>query len=505
MANNLPDEIVSEILSPALKVSDDAFSDTSRNSPFAVYSESSSAFLLVSKAWLRVATPLLYHVVVLRSKAQAAALDSALRDNKELGRFIKKLRVEGGYGGSMFKIIKAAPNITDIFISLNIWSDDNVGGLIRGLPLINPTRVVLHDTEGTRNKNIHLLHDAVTQCIKGWKNLTVFEIPYSNNNYYHSREASEAIGSALKEAPNLKTVIIPAIPVTRTIPHYLVLIAQNPSVRSIQFKETSNFKIPDYFYRGYNAPALADPSLRGLIKAPVDIPNDDSMNFPSASPSPQPTPRPLQFSTASVTEDIWERIISFAAVLTFNNDRTRSKPRLGIVLVSKMFARLALPYFYEAIILRTPWQFDDLMVHLNADPILCSRVRTLYLSTNAHINLRPALPRIRLLNLIGQAPFGMTCKAFSDLGKHSGPTLVRLEGIQVAKGSTVQNPSVFSSFHHLRSLSIGFKGSFDMKSSSIPVGALANLEELSLSAMDGSLLTVLTEMECVSTTSLYSC
>ncbi|KAJ7654755.1 hypothetical protein B0H17DRAFT_1214284 [Mycena rosella] len=42
---SLPDEIIAEILSPALKISDEDFSD---NSPiFATYSESSSAFLVV--------------------------------------------------------------------------------------------------------------------------------------------------------------------------------------------------------------------------------------------------------------------------------------------------------------------------------------------------------------------------------------------------------------------------------------------------------------------------
>ncbi|KAJ7119063.1 hypothetical protein C8R44DRAFT_922983 [Mycena epipterygia] len=57
--NSLPDEIISEILSPALKVSDEVFSDTSDVSPFATYSESRSAYLLVCKAWLRVANTML--------------------------------------------------------------------------------------------------------------------------------------------------------------------------------------------------------------------------------------------------------------------------------------------------------------------------------------------------------------------------------------------------------------------------------------------------------------
>ncbi|KAJ6568874.1 hypothetical protein B0H19DRAFT_874572, partial [Mycena capillaripes] len=74
--------------------------------------------LVVCKDWLRVATPLLYNVVVLRSKSQANALEKVLQKHAEFGRFIKKLRVEGGYGLAMHTILKSAPNITDIFLSL---------------------------------------------------------------------------------------------------------------------------------------------------------------------------------------------------------------------------------------------------------------------------------------------------------------------------------------------------------------------------------------------------
>ncbi|KAJ7836206.1 hypothetical protein B0H13DRAFT_1464319, partial [Mycena leptocephala] len=87
-------------------------------SSFATYAKSTSAFLLVCKDWLRVSTPLLYNVVVLHSKAQSKALDTTLKKNPDLGRYIKKLCVEDGFGPSMQGILKTAPNITDIFLSL---------------------------------------------------------------------------------------------------------------------------------------------------------------------------------------------------------------------------------------------------------------------------------------------------------------------------------------------------------------------------------------------------
>ncbi|KAJ7607144.1 hypothetical protein FB45DRAFT_846981 [Roridomyces roridus] len=107
-------------------------------SPFTAYSESPSVYLLVCKSWLRVATPLLYNVVVLRSKAQAKALALTLSKNKDFGRFIRYLRVEGGYGAPLRTILQSSPDVTDLFIDLDIWSSDNPCGLCAGLGMINP-------------------------------------------------------------------------------------------------------------------------------------------------------------------------------------------------------------------------------------------------------------------------------------------------------------------------------------------------------------------------------
>ncbi|KAJ7165328.1 hypothetical protein C8R46DRAFT_839188, partial [Mycena filopes] len=65
--------------------------------PFAKYELSTSAYLVtvVCKDWLRVATPLLYNVVLLRSPSQANALEKVLVSHPEFGAFIRKSRVEG--------------------------------------------------------------------------------------------------------------------------------------------------------------------------------------------------------------------------------------------------------------------------------------------------------------------------------------------------------------------------------------------------------------------------
>ncbi|KAJ7348823.1 hypothetical protein DFH08DRAFT_1079266 [Mycena albidolilacea] len=190
--NSLPDEIISEILSPALKVSDEVFSDTSDVSPFAKNSESTSAYLLVCKSWLRVATPLLYNTVVLRSKAQAKALS--------------------GYGPPMHTILKCSPNVSDLFLSLVIYSSDNTNGLCKGLDFINPTRLILRDMEWSpfkawkpmENKMVSQLLNALTKSMAKWDRLCVFDCPFARRS-----DRAEEVLLPSKKAKRLHTLAIP--------------------------------------------------------------------------------------------------------------------------------------------------------------------------------------------------------------------------------------------------------------------------------------------------------
>ncbi|KAJ7052190.1 hypothetical protein C8F01DRAFT_1236526 [Mycena amicta] len=189
----LPDEIVSQILTPALIVFDDAFSDTSATT-FASNTHSTSAYLVVCKSWLRVATPLLYNFVILRSTAQAIALADVLGRNKDFGRFIKKLRVKGGYGLAMHTILELAPRITDLFLSLEIWSPDSTEGLCTGLNLINPTRLILHDsTNGLRNKMVNALVAVIPKWYRLAHGAKLEKLSLSLN----------ALGGLTKTAPDL--------------------------------------------------------------------------------------------------------------------------------------------------------------------------------------------------------------------------------------------------------------------------------------------------------------
>lgn len=174
MANKLPNELITKILSPGLDVPDVIFRDVSPRSPFFRLShQPTSVVLLVCRRWMAAATPLLYRVIVLRSKAQVQALERTLRARKELGAFVKKLRVEGGFGAAMHIILTCCPNITDLSLSLGLRSSDSVTGLVKSLGAINPTCLVIVDPRETEASNTPLnqLVEKLTRCLESWTNL----------------------------------------------------------------------------------------------------------------------------------------------------------------------------------------------------------------------------------------------------------------------------------------------------------------------------------------------
>ncbi|KAJ7139328.1 hypothetical protein C8R44DRAFT_764254 [Mycena epipterygia] len=277
MADRAPDEIISEILSGLLKHPDEVFSDYSEKPLLARYS--SSTYLLVCKAWLRVSTPLLYNVVILRTTAQAEALAAVLQSNKEFGLFIRKLRVEGGFGKAMHTILKYAPNISDLFLTLSIWGSDKVGGLCSGLPLINPRRVILVD-HGAReimqrafkprkNKEITQLLGTLVKLIPKWA-LVTFDFPYVATDMFGSHstynERAEALASALAESKTLHTLFVCA---GDSFPRYLHQMRDLPSLVAIQLTFGAwpqNASIRELWLKNVRSGVDEDPKLKALVK-----------------------------------------------------------------------------------------------------------------------------------------------------------------------------------------------------------------------------------------------
>ncbi|KAJ7651185.1 hypothetical protein FB45DRAFT_820677 [Roridomyces roridus] len=467
----LPDEIVSEILSPALKVPDDLFSDTSETSPFANFTPSTSAYLLVCKDWLRVATPLLYSVVVLRSKAQATALAAVLKDNPEFGRFIKKLRVEGGYGPSMHAILKSAPNITDLFLSLTIWSSDNTSGLCKGLPLINPHRFITVDpwnSHPMKNKQADALRKSVLECIPLWNNLRIFCYPYPSHIIFggpiwvqRAMELSQTLVGS-----HVQTIIFSST--FSSIPRFIPPLYGIPSLEVLQFQPSLG--VDSRFVSVING----DPRLKRLAKYEMkDSHQEPVLNEPIIAPSLNPHFRPMDSASEQTRETVWKRVLFFAMYVELFGSPLRRRPnaslypsRLPILCVSKYFHRLALPYLHESVKI-TPRNAVKFREALDNQPLLGSFIRRLFTASEPFVPksssgkqdiqdaVLGAFQCAHHLEVFvpvpGCARQHFSTEAFELLAKTAGRSLQEL----TISLDTSISASMFEAFSALRTLDIG--------------------------------------------------
>ncbi|KAF7367649.1 hypothetical protein MSAN_00828500 [Mycena sanguinolenta] len=280
-ANRAPPEILSLILAPLLKHSEKAFSDTTEKllldpSPF-----SPASYGLVCKAWLRVTTPLLLNAVVLRTTHQAEVLRATLESNEEFGSYIKKSRIEGAFPTAIYTILKSAPNVTDLFLTLHIWDSDDVKGLCQGLPLINPRRVVVVDNDGPRptkdNEQVDQLLQTLVEVIPKWDKLKIFDFPYfesargCKNKVFDKR--AKALAAALVESRSLETLLVGS---GFDFPRYFRPLVNMPSLKSIRFV-ISGVPSQSFLTKFFIRPILnEDPRLRALVTyGPRDSDDED--------------------------------------------------------------------------------------------------------------------------------------------------------------------------------------------------------------------------------------
>ncbi|KAJ7445259.1 hypothetical protein FB451DRAFT_1433324 [Mycena latifolia] len=492
MSENLPDEVISEILSPVLKVPDRMFSDTSYKSPFASNSVStSSSTLLVCKSWLRVASPLLYSTVIIRSKAQAQALQRALQSVPQLGRFVKKLRVEGGFGMAMHKILQSTPNVSDILVSLQLPAADPPSGLASGLPLINPTRLIILDEHYlfVKNKAVSKLIDTLETCVVKWTNLHTIQFPYSQPT------DRQPFCTALCTAATTAKILSFPVPKADFVP-YLTKIAQIPSLTAIEIRTDSAHDETPPFSTTTPVSASCTTTLTTAYKSPSCAAIDPSFR-PMAS-IPQPT-----------IDRIWSRILSFA-MLSLEQHPENTDPwklpdpkvnssRLQFLLVSKLFYRLASPHLHRYPIFFRESNFSAFLGALATHPAHGSYVRTLDLRQPPERdplarllkkdwptkNLDAIFPHTsNLTHLIGGGRASISWDAFTTLAEIAGGTLQEFNGFRIdMEGNVARSPKVLRHLVALRAF--GWDVGFSVKSKGpSPFGAVDEITAAGLPALE---------------------
>ena len=165
----LPDELLHLILAHQLFVDYDMFSHRSPAQLLARRDEATS-LPLVCRRWRRVVVPIIYETVILTSESEANALVSTMLEH--VGPYIKKLRIEGGYGWPIHTILSNIPKLAFISVSLDIPSENKADGLCSGLKLINPKHLILHDSDILSNQEVSNVVDVLIECMTSvWSNL----------------------------------------------------------------------------------------------------------------------------------------------------------------------------------------------------------------------------------------------------------------------------------------------------------------------------------------------
>lgn len=180
MESRVPEEILREILKHNLQVEPvhafllNPYSKFSRQrDPRNQCIMPPADALLVSKCWLRVGTPLFYRTIVLHNSRQTKQLAEVLRENPGLGQAVRNVRLQGGFGKDLVAVMKHLPKIHSLAVNTCVLVKDSNNGLLRVLPLLNPTCLYIHGFQTRRSKNqkSKAIRKALLEVLGNWTSL----------------------------------------------------------------------------------------------------------------------------------------------------------------------------------------------------------------------------------------------------------------------------------------------------------------------------------------------
>ncbi|KAI0721736.1 hypothetical protein C8Q72DRAFT_79351 [Fomitopsis betulina] len=228
--------------------------------------------LLVSRTWLRIATPTFYRHITLRSDKQAALLAHSLRRNPELGRWVRSIRAEGTYP-RLLDVAQFCPVLEEFDMTV-----DN-GPSTPHAAQVSPHRPPTVDEAIVRfchsfscmrrlrhlviRKNAYLtlpgpthVFEQLGKAIRGWKYLETVQIAFR----FSPSPASASFATSLASAPRLRAVSAQLPMVWNTA---LLEISQNPALEHIHISPRAELAASQLFI----SEARKHPRLMELIAA----------------------------------------------------------------------------------------------------------------------------------------------------------------------------------------------------------------------------------------------
>ncbi|KAF7368514.1 hypothetical protein MVEN_00174600 [Mycena venus] len=350
-----------------------------------------------------------------------------------------------------------------------------------------------------KTKNLAELTKTLLSCLRKWDNLKIFGFPYGSNARFSAiwLARAQALVQELVQSQTIHTIRLSAT--FRMIPSFIPPICDIPSLRLIEFEQSLE---PEY---RVTSEIDANPRLKTVARYTTIQATDDqivSSDFmPDVAPSLNPSFIPMESAAEETREIIWKRVLFFALYVEELRDPafppwpTSSHPsRLPVLMVSKFFNRLGLPYLYDCPNL-TPRSAPLIAKQLQEHPDFGSYIRFLFtpwgalplhsmLTILSHVtNLESLAPRNSNLN----QPIPMSLDVFA---RTAGPSL--REFYACLNISTIPTSSL-ALFIELRILQL--RCVFDVIPTSISTSdALKSLHTLHIHGYKTSLLNVLSIM-----------
>jgi len=175
---SFPEEVLERILALCVDAQTDAFANPSWHTR--QVSRRASSILLVNKTFLRIATPLLYNTVVIRSSHQLTTiLDNVFRPNPELAAFVKTVAISGGSYDGLDDFVRLCVNLEEFDMTLDStpWEEDlreKFGESLMGMRKIK-SLIVRKDAYLTLEKPKHLMNQ-LSNAIAAWTSLVRFHL-----------------------------------------------------------------------------------------------------------------------------------------------------------------------------------------------------------------------------------------------------------------------------------------------------------------------------------------
>ncbi|KAI0332477.1 hypothetical protein GY45DRAFT_1320990 [Cubamyces sp. BRFM 1775] len=480
MTETVPDDVLEYILHYALTIPAETFEAWRTPATFAGSPRSNvSDILLVSTRWHNLGVPSLYEAAILRTVDQGRLFAHSAKIMNERGvrrsRYLRRLRIEGGYSTHTKMILEESSGITTLFIAFDISLDDSAAGLKRALRKVNPLRLFLYSSPGSHAtaSNTRSLYAAVGVAMPCWTKLK--RIDASPEFIFQT-----PLIPPLSHLPALEFVSMTNYTATMSVELVaLEALFDNPAVKVIQIRDGINW----LKWRGTSAVLNAYPRDKILLGEGINmIPWQE---FPPNDAMVPATTRCLNLP--DLPDKIWTRILGFAthvhgynfldvdgALVDLSKRCSINSTRMNVLLVNKLFHRLGLQYLYAIPHITSDQMAAGFAARVESSKQLASFVRALYVRDEIFLRAELCI-RAPLVNLVR---LKARIQVLLELGKHvpAGASTRLQWATQTLSPFTGVTPRVFSTFPHLQHLTL-YGGRGDDLSNAYP-NALPRLESL---------------------------